>query len=55
MKSAWMNTRKAILKHFNTNGFEIIDQQKYPSEWANLEDEEKMLKEDHQPTWIIDN
>jgi hypothetical protein len=55
MKSAWMNTRKAILKHFNTLGIDIKDQPKYPTEWANLEDEEKMLKENHQPTWIIDN
>ncbi len=55
MRSAWMNTRKAILKHFNTLGIDIKDQPKYPTEWANLEDEEKMLKEDHEPTWIIEN
>ncbi len=55
MKSAWMNTRKAILKHFNTNGLNFKDQPKYPTEWANLEDKEKMLKEDHEPTWMIEN
>jgi pantothenate kinase type III len=55
MKSAWMNTRKALLKHFNTKYGETIDQPKYPTEWANLEDKEKMLKEDHEPTWIIEN
>jgi hypothetical protein len=55
MKSAWMNTRKAILKHFNTIGWNINDQPKYPTEWSNLEDEEKLLKEDHQPTWLIEN
>jgi hypothetical protein len=50
-----MNTRKALLKHFNADGFEIIDQPNYPTEWANLEDKEKMLKEDHEPTWLFDN
>ena len=55
MKSAWMNTRKALLKHFNTIGCDIKDQPNYPTEWANLEDKEKMLKEDHEPTWLFDN
>jgi hypothetical protein len=54
MRSAWMNTRKAILKNFNTLGSDIKDQPKYPTEWANLEDEEKMLKKDHEPMWIIE-
>jgi hypothetical protein len=35
--------------------WDIKDHPKYPTEWANLEDEEKRLKEDHQPTWIIYN
>jgi hypothetical protein len=55
MKSAWINSRKALFKHFNTLGSDIKDQPNYSTECANLEDKRKMLKEDHKPTWLFEN
>ncbi|RNA07481.1 interferon-induced very large GTPase 1-like [Brachionus plicatilis] len=47
---AWMNTRKPLLKEYNSMNRKIEDK-KYDKEWLSLEDAENMLPGDHVPKW----